>query len=753
MRLKKLELNGFKSFAKKTELDFASPVTAIVGPNGSGKSNIVESFRFVLGEQSMKAMRGQKSEDMIFNGSAERSRANRAVVKLVLDNSDRLINVDFSEVVIERVVHRDGDNEYLLNGSRVRLKDILELLSTAHVGVSNHHIISQGEADRILNAKPTERKEMIEDALGLKIYQFKKRESEKKLDKTEDNLREVELLRRELAPRIQFLKKQVEKIERANALKQDLTRSYLEYFKREYLYLNNQKQKIESERQQPLLDLQQTKNKVSELRNSLKQDSSRQTDSDKLDELDRSLDSLRDKKDQAARKLGQTEGQLSSLKQLQEKRKLTQEEARIPYQEVANLSQSLNDTIRSAEDNPGDVDHLNQVLKLVRDKLSMWLEKFKISSRDDLQEFETEIHQTEKQKQEQEHLIQQLKQEEKSLIEKHSRFQHQKEVDREQNIETERELFRLLNRQKDLESKLSQLRSMEDIYNRDLISFERALEEAGVLIGTAVLQYRDFNVHDTSGQTLSPENILTEPREKQEQRRTEIERQKIRLEEIGIGSSPEEVMNEYREATERDEFLARESEDLKHSGESLRQLIKELNQTLEEKFKQGLHLIDVQFKKFFTTMFGGGSASVKKINLVPRQTDSEEEIPEEDQPKVIEGVDIDISLPRKKIRNLMMLSGGERALTSIALTFAITQVNPPPFLVLDETDAALDESNSRRYSEMLKTLSKHSQLIIITHNRETMAQVDLLYGVTMDQSGSSQLLSIKFDEAQSVVER
>src|SRR3989338_6273351 len=212
MYLKKLEVTGFKSFGRKSLMVFDAPVTAIVGPNGSGKSNISEAFRFVLGEQSMKSMRGRKGEDMIWNGSPSLSRLNRAGVKLTFDNSRKFLNSDFDEVVVERVVHRDGLNEYLLNGTFVRLRDILELLASAHVGPSGHHIISQGEADRALNANPRERRVIIEDALGLKIYQLKKQESRRKLDRTAENLERAESLRREnAAPNKMFCKKEEKK--------------------------------------------------------------------------------------------------------------------------------------------------------------------------------------------------------------------------------------------------------------------------------------------------------------------------------------------------------------------------------------------------------------------------------------------------------------------------------------------------------------------------------------------------------------
>ena len=156
--LKSIELCGFKSFAKKAVLNFNTPISSIVGPNGSGKSNVAEAFRFVLGEQSIKSLRGKRVEDLIFNGGKDAPRANRASAKVVFDNTRRIFNVDFDEVSIERVIHRDSVSEYFINGSPVRLKDIIELLASAHIGASGHHIISQDEADKILNSNIKERR-------------------------------------------------------------------------------------------------------------------------------------------------------------------------------------------------------------------------------------------------------------------------------------------------------------------------------------------------------------------------------------------------------------------------------------------------------------------------------------------------------------------------------------------------------------------------------------------------------------------
>ena len=249
MYLKSIELSGFKSFAKKNSFEFNTPISAIVGPNGSGKSNVAEAFRFVLGEQSIKSMRGKRGEDLIWNGATAEPRGNRASVKVTFDNSRKIFDIDFPEVTLERVVHRDGLNEYLVNGSQVRLKDVLELLASAHIGASGHHIISQGEADKIVSSSAKDRKAMVEDALGLKLYQYKRIESERKLKKTFENIAQVEALRKEIAPHLKFLTKQVEKLAKTETLREELIKLAQEYFKREDVYLNSAKLELKHGRE------------------------------------------------------------------------------------------------------------------------------------------------------------------------------------------------------------------------------------------------------------------------------------------------------------------------------------------------------------------------------------------------------------------------------------------------------------------------------------------------------------------------
>ncbi len=260
------------------------------------------------------------------------------------------------------------------------------------------------------------------------------------------------------------------------------------------------------------------------------------------------------------------------------------------------------------------------------------------------------------------------------------------------------------------------------------------MKEAIVLVGREILDYKN-----------APTGDMPEDSKKQ------IERIKIKLEDIGTGGGAD-ILKEYNEITERDNFLAKELLDLSKSIENLETLMQELKETLEREFKEGLEKINSRFEEFFMLMFGGGSAYLSSVVQTARRNRSEEDEEEveitDDEESLEQGIDINVTLPHKKVKDLHMLSGGERSLTSIALVFAITQVNPPPFLVLDETDAALDEANSKRYSDMVEKLSKYSQLITVTHNRETMSRADVIYGVTIGADGSSKLLSIRFDEAE-----
>ena len=308
MLLKRLELNGFKSFARSTTLEFATPITAIVGPNGSGKSNIVEAMRFVLGEQRVKSLRGKRGEDLIFHGSKSLPRQNRASVSVTFDNRKEVFPLDYDEVELRRIVYRDGTNQYFINGSKTRLKDILELLAAVHIGASSHHIISQGETDRILNASAKERRAMVEDALGLKIYHYKLAESEKKLQKTRENIAQTETVRKEISSHLSFLEKQVEKIREAEELRSGLIELYRTYLKGEEMVLAVEKEAVEKEKTVPVRELAEVEKKIKEKALARKEGERETKNTAHRDELAEKLKDVQKEKEALTRALGRLEG-------------------------------------------------------------------------------------------------------------------------------------------------------------------------------------------------------------------------------------------------------------------------------------------------------------------------------------------------------------------------------------------------------------------------------------------------------------
>ena len=758
MYLKELTINGFKSFARKGELEFTTPITAIVGPNGSGKSNVAEAFRFVLGEQSIKSMRGKKGEDLIFNGSESVSRANRASVSIALynqsTNGKRLFPLDFDEIVVERVVNRDGTNEYAINGSKTRLKDVQELLAVANIGPTGHHIISQGEADRILTANPKERREMIEDALGLKVFQFKKAESERKLKKTRENIEQVESLRREVAPHLKFLEKQIKKIERSLALQEELKIFYAEYLKREDTYIAYHFDTLTAGRRAPQERKEALLRELHEAKEKLK---AREHDDtrDALMAFEKRMTDTRHERQDATRVVGQLEGQILFIeRQIHEKKKRQEAEvgAPIPRSELQKIVEHIERTSAEA-DGAEDARTLIRIIHdMVRTLKQFLSHSFSKSGEDELEKLGDEHKKLVKEKEAQEEVVAKMHAEEERIHDEYTELKKAIESKGMENREAERAVFALMNEERELNQKLDTFDRELAVLERDRQEFKQELQEAVSLIGRGASMYFEYVVKDAEGKELTKEDIVCEDRTTQLGRRRELERMKIRLEELGTGSN-EDVLKEYKEVKERDEFLVHEIADLTTSVAKLEALIQELTNDLNTQFISGIEKIGTEFHRFFGLMFGGGSAELIRVKPKVLKRDELDDAVSEDGEVLDEneeGIEIDVKLPNKRVRGLDMLSGGERALTSIALIFAMSQVNPPLFVILDETDAALDEANSRRYGDMITALAEKSQLILITHNRETMGRAGVLYGVTMAGDGVSKLLSVKFDEALAV---
>src|SRR5215468_420761 len=222
MFLRSLTLKGFKSFADATTLTFEPGVSVVVGPNGSGKSNVVDAIAWVLGAQAPSAVRSQRMDDVIFAGTAKRPALGRAEVSLTIDNSAGLLPIEFSEVTLTRTLFRSGDSEYAINGVPCRLLDIQDLLSDTGVGRQQHVIISQGQIDAVLNARPEDRRLIIEEAAGVLKFRRRKEKAERRLDATEASLMRVQDLLREVRRQLRPLERQAEAARRHGDLVTEL---------------------------------------------------------------------------------------------------------------------------------------------------------------------------------------------------------------------------------------------------------------------------------------------------------------------------------------------------------------------------------------------------------------------------------------------------------------------------------------------------------------------------------------------------
>ncbi len=655
--LKRLEIAGFKSFARKTVLDFSSAATAIVGPNGSGKSNVAEAFRFALGEQSMKSMRGKRSEDLIFAGSNMAPRANRAAVAIVFDNTPHtrphggngasqgpvriFPKLDFDEVAIERAVFRDGTSEYSINGSKARLRDIQELLASANIGETGHHIISQGEADRILLAHPRERRAMLEDALGLKVFEFKKQEAERKLEKTEENVKQVEALRREIAPHIKFLSKQVERLERADSLRQELQNAYLQYFAIEELYLEVEKKKAHEDKARAAERLAAAEAELTIFEERTTHDTEGIKRTEAVRTAERELDKATNERAQLSREIGRMEGSLESAKRrsLQVARE-KDIQVKISRDDFESLRKEL-DSQCSISDTAAP-ESIRAALLSVRHTIAVFFERFASTTETFLAEEETAVYGYEDQMRDlttkDTELARHIDEARNALARAREAVFAYEETGREER----HKVFAAAEAKAQEEGVIARLEARLQTLTMEHEAYVVERNEALALVGIPALAYEKLT------------ELPQEDRRVQEDRRRAIDKLKIRVEEAG--GAGEDVRTEHKDAVEREAYLARELEDLSKSALGLHELISELSEELTKSFNEGLHKVNASFGEFFALMFGGGTAKLILEDVSVANDDEEDEFYEGMPRPVMKGkpgIDISVGLPKKRVQSLI----------------------------------------------------------------------------------------------------
>ena len=771
MYLQKLDIVGFKSFADKSELDFLPPasdsqgMTAVVGPNGSGKSNVADALRWVLGEQSAKLLRGKKAEDVIFSGSEKRARSGFAEVSLLLNNEDGKVAIDFSQVELSRRIYRDGESEYLINKNKVRLADVQLLLAQASFGARSYAVIGQGMVDNILVASPQERKEFFDEAAGVRQYQLKRQQSVLKLDAARENLAQAELLMAEIEPRLRSLSRQVKRLEERGALEEELHALSHEYYGKLWTGLMAQL----PARREALAKLEAEWQAKDDVRQSADAELAKleveETDRDAYTKLQTAYEQVVEERSRLREREMRVRGKLEVAQEVERRTAGALPLSKI-IEEIASIGRRQDELLAKlrAANTPEAVAELVPFFeKLTADTRSL---------RDRLERPPQE--KTEKPREQDPALVAELAAiaaENAALTERLKAAQTSLQTFTAAEHKKKEKFFTL---QRTLQDKISAAHGMERRLNDERIEIARldtrreSLEqEMATELGERVSRIKEGFA---AGSEETPEAIA--PR---------LQKIKYQLQLIG-GIDPEAV-REHEETRTRHEFLDRQVSDLRQAIADLDRVIDELDATIKTRSEAAFRNLNRDFDKYFKRLFGGGHAELIQIEAAEEAEEAEgdesvrnlaapgvpaeagtqntintskishkkaeltEPAPIPERRDRIVGIDIHAVPPGKKIKNIAMLSGGERSLVSIALICAIMVNNPSPFVVLDEVDAALDESNAAKFAAILDELAVKTQFIVITHNRYTMRQANVLYGVTMRQDGTSMLLSVNLDEA------
>lgn len=875
MHLEKLEIQGFKSFANKNTLVFPGMldksrrgITAIVGPNGSGKSNIADSVRWALGEQSMKTLRGKKSEDIIFSGSDKKGRMGMAEVSLFLNNEDRKAPLDYSQVVLTRRLYRSGDSEYLINNSRVRLYDVQMFLAKANFGQKTYSVIGQGMVEGFLNTSLAERKEFFDEATGVKQFQIKRDESLNKLRSSHENLNQAQMLLAEIEPRLKSLTRQVNKLQKRGEIESELKELQLNYYGKMWNEINDkfneynkhflQIEKIKTEKEKKLDGLNRELDKMA----------AREKDISEFNQWQKELSEEQNKKDAATKQLARVEAQLEmkleaagqfDLSWLANKRSELEREIANVKEKINSANNNINPeknkiiilqnkkngidnkinglnkelTYQNSDADSGSDKKLNEQLKQILTDLSEAeeesdlnkiktalkeikknLEKILNSSEDHEKKekfnaIQTEIINLAEEKEEitakmnegnlkiaacgerlklLEEKRDNLRNELNSVETKLKQYKNNlgpREIN-ENSAKLKNELSRVDDKIAELKEKIGAYARKEEEKKSRLFTLQKDMQSLQNEINDQSGRLNETKINSTRYETKL-ENLEIEIRHnfgglneiRQYKPAGELDYEAVYdkishlKRQLGlIGSIDPEIEKEYVETKERFDFLFSQVEDLTKAINSLKEIIKELDINIKEKFDKEFKLISAKFEEYFKILFNGGRAKIIKV-MDDEATEEDKSAEQGGQSSAngkdektklaldinkikflqkhnatgMAGIEIQATPPGKKIKSVSMLSGGERALTAIALICAIISANPSPFVVLDEVDAALDEANSERLAKILEDLSHKTQFIVITHNRASMRRANVLYGITMGDDGVSKLLSIKLEEA------
>ena len=804
MRLKNISLSGFKSFVDPTKISFPSSMSGVVGPNGCGKSNIIDAVRWVMGEISAKNLRGESMADVIFNGSSSRAPSSRASVELLFDNDRGRIGGEYSsysEISVKRVLDLDGKSTYSLNGSECRRKDITDIFLGTGLGPRSYAVIEQEMATKLISSKPEELRAYIEEVAGISIYRERKKETESRIKKTRENLNRVSDLRDEIERTLVKLNQQVKSAEKYNFLKEKEKKlnGLLKAFS--WQARNEAASKLDLSVKQTELEIEKLQSEKQTLLTSI------ETFRAKQNEMQLEIDSIQEDFYSSGANLSKSEQQLVFLKEKKNQLNLEIQSYKETLLNIADKKVSFLEKMEKlnfdlAEKEPqlekmdasiskldgamSPVFILKQIL-IEQSNLMNSVKNFKFNfdsktSEDlnpiivDLEKFEEKLSRL------------------NEILEKQEDYQEEKFLAQKNDLlSLSGEITNLKVSLATISSDLASFDEQEHLTNNNLESFNKQLEELTQPISELEkdmkplldsranvegdLSDRRTKFSDISEQIrqnerkshevdISIEKIRSDSQDSKLKRQGYISEAEIYfkqlekddfiledlLKELDNDESEDNLINEiskiessisrigpinlaaaeeYKIEEERKNEIESQFAELEKALTTLQNAIKKIDLESKTKFKDTLDQLNLKVGELFPKLFGGGHASL--------------ELTSEDLLEA--GVLFRAMPPGKKNVNVSQLSGGEKALSAIALVFSFFALNPAPFCILDEVDAPLDDFNAARFISMVEEMSDRVQFIFVTHNKISMEKSKHLLGVTMQEPGVSRLVSVDVDEA------
>ena len=731
MQLKHIKLSGFKSFVDPTKISFPTNMVGVVGPNGCGKSNVIDAIRWVLGELSAKNLRGESMVDVIFNGSEKRKASGQCSIELLFDNSSAKIGgeyASYNEVSIKRVMTRDAQSDYFINNAKCRRKDVQDIFLGTGLGPSSYAIIEQGMVSKLVSAKPDELRTHIEEAAGVSKYRERRRETESRIKRTKENLSRVKDIRDEIGRLIKRLENQAKAAEKYKKLNDEKSQIELDTAILFSLEAKNNRDDLQKKLDSLNRDLK-IKNAESETIQS-QIDQFRTENESVLTEYESaqknfySIGAEIAKREANLQNINKTENEtrfkLEKTKENLEKAKETEKnfDELSPSEQAIHILNEIIATLKKYSiQNDSILDKANKLKVLLAEILNIASAQSKTlteeyqSRQEDLSK---EIFEAEKLKssieEEMQTYVEESSQAESVLIslrQKQSKFNEDL-----RSLENNKSIVELDSRS--ISEKITNIRLDLKTYEINLENSNKKIKAAGIDIEKIdFTKYEDLSISEL------------------EDKLADVEAKIIRLGAINL-AAPEEI----EEESKRKEELDKQYDDLIEALDKLNGAIKKIDNETKTIFKDSFDAVNIKLKEVFPKLFGGGLA---ELNLT-------------DDDPLHAGVILMARPPGKKNSSISQLSGGEKALTALALVFAIFDLNPAPFCLLDEVDAPLDDLNTLRFINMVEEMSKTVQFIFITHNKVSMERSDYLMGVTMQEAGVSRMVSVDVNQALELAE-